>query len=353
MKLRRIRVAGGSSPEKVTFRTVATLFPSYGKQLGKAVMNPIQKFTHALTSGYVVEISAIIDANGAHWFLASETARALGYVRPNDAVSVHCKFAQPIGNHGETPYLGFHPQTKIIPEGDVNRLISRSQLPAAVEIQDWWFDEVIPSIRRTGGYGVQRSSAPQKEISRRELALMVIEAEDRAEAETVARIAAQRQVQDLSNQNVSLAQNLHNAQDLANRFRQGISTLTALMGTPDGICLRDAANQLEQPQHEFNRWLHSKGWIYRSRSKSNRWKPHAAAIANGWLGDKEYIRPKDSDEVTLYTPDMGPVDPNLYYLFREVEITHAGMVKILQYADHPNPDAPALRIKRQEYRVAR
>jgi hypothetical protein len=48
---------------------------------------------------------------------------------------------------------------------------------------------------------------------------------------------------------------------------------------------------------------------------------------------------------------MGFVDPNIFYIFRDVEVTPAGMVRILQYADHPKPDAPALIRARQEIRV--
>jgi hypothetical protein len=40
-------------------------------------MNSIQKFTRTLSTRYTVEISAIIDANGGHWFPATETAKAL------------------------------------------------------------------------------------------------------------------------------------------------------------------------------------------------------------------------------------------------------------------------------------
>ena len=41
---------------------------------------------------------------------------------------------------------------KVIPEGDVYRLIVRSKLPAAEKFEKWVFDEVLPSIRKSGGY---------------------------------------------------------------------------------------------------------------------------------------------------------------------------------------------------------
>lgn len=39
-----------------------------------------------------------------------------------------------------------------IPEGDVYRLIVHSRLPGAERFEKWVFDEVLPTIRRSGGY---------------------------------------------------------------------------------------------------------------------------------------------------------------------------------------------------------
>lgn len=41
---------------------------------------------------------------------------------------------------------------KMISEGDVYRLISHSRLPSAEKFESWIFDDVLPTIRRTGGY---------------------------------------------------------------------------------------------------------------------------------------------------------------------------------------------------------
>lgn len=39
-----------------------------------------------------------------------------------------------------------------IPEGDVYRLIVHSRLPGAERFEKWVFEEVLPAIRKTGGY---------------------------------------------------------------------------------------------------------------------------------------------------------------------------------------------------------
>ena len=42
---------------------------------------------------------------------------------------------------------------KFIIEGNLYILIVRSKLPAAKKFERWVFDEVLPEIRQTGGYG--------------------------------------------------------------------------------------------------------------------------------------------------------------------------------------------------------
>ena len=53
----------------------------------------------------------------------------------------------------ETLTAGGIQQVNYIPEGDLYRLIVSSKLPAAEKFESWVFDEVLPSIRQTGGYG--------------------------------------------------------------------------------------------------------------------------------------------------------------------------------------------------------
>lgn len=91
----------------------------------------------------------VVMVNDEPWFIASDVARALGYENPSRDVQRHCKKVNkfsPTETVG-TPY-------NIIPESDVYRLVMRSNLPAAVDFQDWICEEVIPSIRKNGGYSM-------------------------------------------------------------------------------------------------------------------------------------------------------------------------------------------------------
>ena len=88
-----------------------------------------------------------IEENGKILFCGSDVAKALGYRRPKDAINAHCKGAvkRRLTNGGVQ-------EMKMISEGDVYRLISHSRLPSAEKFESWIFDDVLPTIRRTGGY---------------------------------------------------------------------------------------------------------------------------------------------------------------------------------------------------------
>lgn len=86
--------------------------------------------------------------NGKPYFVAIDVAKALGYSNPYDAVSRHCKG---VVKH-EVLTNGGKQKVNIIPEGDMYRLITHSELPSAERFESWVFDEVLPSIRQTGGY---------------------------------------------------------------------------------------------------------------------------------------------------------------------------------------------------------
>ena len=84
--------------------------------------------------------------DGEPWFVAFDVAKTLGYEKPNNAINTHCKKANKI-SYPETGQ-----QLNIIPESDLYRLITRSKLPSAEKFGDWVFEEVLPTIRKTGSY---------------------------------------------------------------------------------------------------------------------------------------------------------------------------------------------------------
>ncbi len=89
-----------------------------------------------------------IEEDGKIMFVASDVAKMLGYTRPADAITAHCKGSV----KRRLPTNGGVQEMKVIPEGDVYRLITHSKLPAAEKFESWVFDDVLPSIRKTGSY---------------------------------------------------------------------------------------------------------------------------------------------------------------------------------------------------------
>lgn len=88
----------------------------------------------------------MVEIDGKPYAVANDVASVLGYASPKDAISRHCKgatFHRPLGESQEM---------KVIPEGDIYRLIVRSKLPEAEVFEQWVMDEVLPTIRKTGHY---------------------------------------------------------------------------------------------------------------------------------------------------------------------------------------------------------
>lgn len=96
-----------------------------------------------------------IEIDGKPYFSAKDVAEALGYSNPRKAILDHCKGV----TKRDTLTAGGPQVVNFIPEGDIYRLIVRSNLPSAERFEKWVFDEVIPRIRQTGGYQLPQTYA--------------------------------------------------------------------------------------------------------------------------------------------------------------------------------------------------
>lgn len=101
-----------------------------------------------------------VEIDGKPYFVANDVAKALGYVETAKAIRTHCKGVSEM----DIPSNGGIQKMKIIPEGDIYRLIIRSQLPTAEKFEKWVFDEVLPSIRKTGGYRIPHTVGGQIQL---------------------------------------------------------------------------------------------------------------------------------------------------------------------------------------------
>ena len=184
-----------------------------------------------------------VEIEGKPYFCGSDVAKALGYVRPNDAISTHCRATV----KWSTPISGKMQDINYIPEGDLYRLIVSSKLPTAEKFERWVFDEVLPSIRKHGGY-----ISGQAEMSPEELMAKALQVAQKTLEEREARIGV------LAAENSALTVEKQILQPKADYFDELVdrNLLTDF---------RETAKQLSIKQNDFVNFLLEKKYVYRDK----------------------------------------------------------------------------------------
>lgn len=127
-----------------------------------------------------------ITENGRTLFCALDVATALGYAKPRNAITMHCRYALKRGvPHPQSPDKTI--EMTFIPEGDIYRLAAKSQIPGADEFERWIFDEVLVSINHTGGYLGNTENMSDFELVSR--ALLIVQKQLEQRDETIRKIA--------------------------------------------------------------------------------------------------------------------------------------------------------------------
>ena len=97
-------------------------------------------------------IRTMVGENGEPWFLGIDLAKMLGYKNPSNALQVH------VDSDDKTSYLiqvsgsNYKANTLFVNESGLYSLILASKLPQAKAFKRWVTAEVLPQIRKTGGY---------------------------------------------------------------------------------------------------------------------------------------------------------------------------------------------------------
>jgi len=120
-----------------------------------------------------VKVRLIIIEN-KEWFIAKDLAELLGYSNTRDAISKHCKNSATVESFKGSESLLLElikmfgnnfKNLRLIPESDIWRLIIKSRLPEAEKVEKWIFEEVLPSIRKTGSYSISEISKLEKQAN--------------------------------------------------------------------------------------------------------------------------------------------------------------------------------------------
>lgn len=122
--------------------------------------NPTPAATAALFAFGDERVRVILDAQGEPWFVAADVCRALGIGGASQAVHGNASRSEPgldedqkgvcnVATHGGDQNVC------IVNESGLYALVFKSRKPEARAFRRWITKEVIPSIRRTGGYVVK------------------------------------------------------------------------------------------------------------------------------------------------------------------------------------------------------
>ena len=86
------------------------------------------------------------------WFVGRDTAKALGYSKPENAISVHVDAEDKTTTLIQGNGSNYRSKAVIVNESGLYSLIFSSKLPSAKRFKRWVTSEVLPALRKTGKY---------------------------------------------------------------------------------------------------------------------------------------------------------------------------------------------------------
>lgn len=137
-----------------------------------------------------------VELDGEPWLVGKDVATALGYSNTRDALDRHVDpedkntVVNPDGNRG-------NPNMTIINESGLYSLVLSSKLPTARKFRRWVTSEVLPSIRRTGGYNLPKDyPSALRALADTEEKRLALLAENEAQRQVIADFEPVRQYVD-------------------------------------------------------------------------------------------------------------------------------------------------------------
>ena len=127
-------------------------------------MQEIKIFSHEMFG----DIRTMTNENGETYFVGKDVAKALGYSKPENAVAVHVDSDDKTTTLIQGTGSNYKSKAVIINESGLYSLVFSSKLPQAKVFKHWVTSEVLPQIRKTGGY------IPTKDANGRKLSNMEI-----------------------------------------------------------------------------------------------------------------------------------------------------------------------------------
>lgn len=96
--------------------------------------------------------------DGEPWFVGKDVAVTLGYAKPQNAIAIHVDDEDKTSALIQGTGSNYKSKTVLINESGVYSLILSSKLPNAKSFRHWVTSEILPALRRTGGYTLNDSA---------------------------------------------------------------------------------------------------------------------------------------------------------------------------------------------------
>lgn len=126
-----------------------------------------------------------VEIDGEPWLVGKDVATALGYSNTKDALARHVDSEDKRGSRIPTP--SGEQEMTIINESGMYSLVLSSKLPGAKKFRRWVTAEVLPSIRKTGGYNAPKDyPSALRALADAEEKRMALEAENAAQRQAIA-----------------------------------------------------------------------------------------------------------------------------------------------------------------------
>jgi prophage antirepressor-like protein len=130
-------------------------------------MKEIQIFKNELFG----EIRTLTNERGEPLFVGKDVATALGYRNPSNALQVHVDDEDKTSYLIQVPGSNYKANTLMINESGLYSLVLSSKLPTAKAFKRWVTAEVLPQIRKTGGY-IPTKDAEGRQLSDEEILML-------------------------------------------------------------------------------------------------------------------------------------------------------------------------------------
>ena len=220
--------------------------------------------------------------NDEPYFVGKDVAEILGYKDTVNALKSHVDDEDKGVNETFTP--GGKQVIAVINESGLYSLILSSKLPTAKAFKRWVTSEVLPSIRKTGGYLEGQESMSDADLLAK--ALLVAQRQIEQRDKRIKEVQAANS--DLTVKNQIMQPKADYFDELVDR-----NLLTNF---------RDTAKQLGVKQNTFVKFLLDRKYLY--RDKHGNLKPYAAHATNGLFEVRESVNEKTgwAGTQTLVTP---------------------------------------------------